>query len=110
MDFQDKTLTCKECNNEFNWSAGEQKFYADKGLQNSPGRCPDCRKAMKDKKTNRQMYSIVCKECGKEGQVPFQPRNPDDVLCAECFGKKRQETKTSPDESQEASQTAEPQA
>ena len=89
MDFQDKTLACKDCSKEFVWSAGEQKFYADKGLQNSPGRCPDCRKQMKEKKANRQMYSIICKECGKEGQVPFQPRNPSDVLCADCFAKKR---------------------
>lgn len=85
MDYEDKNLTCKDCGKEFAWSAGEQKFYADKGLQNPPGRCQDCRKQKKDQKTNRQMFSIICKQCGKEGEVPFQPRNPDDVLCAECF-------------------------
>lgn len=89
MDYQDKNLTCKECSKEFAWSAGEQKFYADKGLQNPPGRCPDCRKAMKDKKANQPKYNIICKECGKEGQVPFEPRNPNDVLCAECWQKAR---------------------
>jgi CxxC-x17-CxxC domain-containing protein len=85
MDYEDKNLTCKDCSKEFVWSAGEQKFYADKGLQNPPGRCPDCRKQKKEQKTNRQMFSIICKQCGKEGQVPFQPRNANDVLCAECF-------------------------
>lgn len=90
MDFQDKTLTCKDCGKEFVWSAGEQKFYADKGLQNPPGRCVDCRRQMKEKKTNGKKYSIVCKECGKEGEVPFEPRDPHDVLCAECFTKKRE--------------------
>jgi len=89
MDFQDKTLTCKDCSKEFTWSAGEQKFYQDKGLQNSPSRCPDCRKQMKEKKTNRQMYPITCKECGKAGEVPFEPRDPKDVLCAECFTKNK---------------------
>lgn len=89
MDYQDKSLACKDCSKEFSWSAGEQKFYADKGLQNPPGRCPDCRKNRKDQKTNRQMFNITCKECGNEGQVPFEPRNPDDVLCADCFGKSR---------------------
>ena len=91
MDFQDKTLTCKDCGKDFAWSAGEQKFYQDKGLQNSPSRCPDCRKQAKEQKVNRQMYPITCKECGKAGEVPFQPRDPNDVLCADCFGKKRGE-------------------
>ena len=37
--FQDKTLTCKECGNEFVFTAGEQEFYAEKGFQNEPQRC-----------------------------------------------------------------------
>lgn len=89
MDYEDKNLTCKDCGKDFVWSAGEQKFYADKGLQNPPGRCPECRKQKKEQKNNRQMFSIICKQCGKEGQVPFQPRNPNDVLCAECFAAQR---------------------
>lgn len=89
MDFQDKNLTCKDCSKEFVWSAGEQKFYQDKGLQNSPSRCPDCRKQAKEQKANRQMYPITCKECGKAGEVPFEPRDPNDVLCADCFAKNR---------------------
>lgn len=89
MDYQDKMLTCKDCSKEFSWSAGEQKFYQDKGLQNAPSRCPDCRKQMKEKKTNREMFQITCKECGKQGEVPFEPRDPNDVLCADCFAKKK---------------------
>lgn len=89
MDYQDKNLACKDCSKEFVWSAGEQKFYADKGLQNPPGRCPECRKTQKDRKVNRQMFSIICKNCGKEGQVPFEPRDPNDVLCTECFAKSK---------------------
>lgn len=89
MDFQDKTLTCKDCSKEFVWSAGEQQFYADKGLQNPPSRCKDCRQQAKQAKADRPTYKIRCKECGNEGEVPFQPRDPNDVLCAECFAKKR---------------------
>ena len=40
---QDKTLTCRECGAEFVFTASEQQFYADKGFQNEPGRCPACR-------------------------------------------------------------------
>ncbi len=89
MDYQDKTISCKECSKEFVWSAGEQKFYADKGLQNSPGRCPDCRKNKKDQKANRPMNDIICKKCGKEGKVPFKPNDPNDVLCLDCWNQER---------------------
>lgn len=33
MDFQDKTLVCKDCGKEFVFSAGEQAFYAEKALK-----------------------------------------------------------------------------
>lgn len=97
MDYQDKTLNCKDCSKEFVWSAGEQKFYQDKGLQNPPGRCQDCRKNRKDQKTDRPKYSIICKNCGKEGEVNFQPRNPSDVLCADCFAKSKETPSVNPD-------------
>lgn len=97
MDFQDKKLICKECSQEFIWSAGEQKFYADKGLQNPPGRCPECRRIKKDQKANQPKYKIICKNCGKEGEVNFPPRDPNDILCTDCFRQQRAkeaETKT----------------
>ena len=37
--YQDKTLICRDCGQEFIFSAGEQEFFASKGLQNEPGRC-----------------------------------------------------------------------
>ena len=43
----DKTLVCKDCSKEFVFSEGEQEFYKEKGLQNEPQRCPECRKAKK---------------------------------------------------------------
>ena len=45
VSFQDKTLTCKDCGQEFIWTAGEQEFYASRGLQNAPTRCPADRAA-----------------------------------------------------------------
>src|SRR3990167_3438528 len=84
MNDQDKQLTCKECSKEFVWSTGEQKFYADKGLQNPPGRCPDCRQQKRVAKADRPTHTIICKNCRKEGQVPFQPRDPNDILCGDC--------------------------
>ena len=40
--YQDETLTCRDCGKEFVFTASEQAFYAEKGFQNKPGRCPEC--------------------------------------------------------------------
>ncbi len=48
----DKTLTCKDCNMEFVFSEGEQAFYKEKGFENEPQRCPECRKAKKAQRRN----------------------------------------------------------
>jgi hypothetical protein len=48
----DKTLVCKDCNSEFIFSEGEQAFYKEKGFENEPQRCPDCRKAKKAQRRN----------------------------------------------------------
>jgi CxxC-x17-CxxC domain-containing protein len=36
-----------------------------------------------------QMYPAVCSSCGKETEVPFQPRMDKPVYCRECFQDKR---------------------
>ena len=46
--YEDKTLVCKECGNEFVFTAGEQEFYAERGFQNEPQRCKACRDARKN--------------------------------------------------------------
>ncbi len=43
----DKTLVCKDCNADFIFTEGEQEFYKEKGFDNEPQRCPECRKARK---------------------------------------------------------------
>lgn len=35
-------LSCSDCRESFEFTEGEQKFYADKGFQ-PPRRCPACR-------------------------------------------------------------------
>ncbi|MFR1710199.1 MAG: zinc-ribbon domain-containing protein [Clostridium sp.] len=49
----DRTLTCKDCGNEFIFTEGEQAFYAEKGFENDPVRCADCRKARKAERNRR---------------------------------------------------------
>ena len=47
MSFEDKTLTCVQCGAQFVFTAGEQEFFAQRGLASEPKRCAGCRKAAK---------------------------------------------------------------
>lgn len=47
---EDKTLTCKDCGQEFTFTVGEQEFFKEKGFENDPVRCPACRKARKQQR------------------------------------------------------------
>ena len=93
MAFQDKTLQCSDCGNSFTFSSAEQEFFQSKGYTNEPKRCPACRQARKTERTGgaktRQMFAAVCAECGKETEVPFEPREGRPVYCSECFNKNR---------------------
>ena len=50
MIFQDKTIQCTDCGADFTFTAGENTFFASKGLTNEPRRCPQCRKAKKQQR------------------------------------------------------------
>ncbi|MEN8905212.1 MAG: zinc-ribbon domain-containing protein [Clostridiales bacterium] len=43
----DKVINCKDCGVDFTFTEGEQAFYKEKGFNNDPIRCPDCRRARK---------------------------------------------------------------
>ena len=47
----DKTLTCKDCGKEFVFTEGEQEFYKEKGFENEPQRCAECRRQKSSKAT-----------------------------------------------------------
>jgi len=101
----DQTLYCRDCNQEFTFTTGEQEFYASRGLTNAPSRCPACRAARKAQggdrysgggrssgggggyreREPRQMYTVTCSSCGNEAQVPFQPSGDKPVYCSSCY-------------------------
>jgi hypothetical protein len=96
LSFVDKTLKCRECGNDFVFTAGEQEFYQQKGLMNQPGRCPSCRAARRQTAGNggrerapREMHTAICAECGAETQIPFVPKNDRPVYCGPCYEKAR---------------------
>ena len=99
MVSQDKTLQCTDCGVQFTFSADEQEFFRSKGYTNEPKRCPSCRETRRAQRNNqeggapqrRQMYPAVCAECGKDTEVPFQPRRDRPVYCSDCYTKVRQQ-------------------
>jgi len=105
LSFQDKSLECSDCGATFTFSAEEQEFFQSKGYTNEPKRCPACRQTRKSERYGsgggsgsgsygyrpRQMFPAVCAECGKDTEVPFEPREGRPVYCSDCYNK----TKTS---------------
>ena len=90
--YQDEKLICKDCGQEFIFTAGEQEFYAEKGVQNKPQRCKACRDARKNAgKPQRELYTTVCAKCGKDAKVPFQPSSARPVYCSECYAAMKQQ-------------------
>jgi len=98
MSFQDKSLRCSDCGATFTFSADEQEFFAAKGYTNEPKRCPSCRQSRKaarygnsgySSNPRRQMFPAVCAQCGKDTEVPFEPREGRPVYCSDCYSRVR---------------------
>jgi len=99
MSFQDKSLQCSDCGATFTFSAEEQELFQSRGYTNEPKRCPSCRQARKSERYGssnsysrgapRQMFPATCAECGKDTEVPFEPRTGRPVYCSDCYRKIR---------------------
>lgn len=92
VNYVDKLLICRDCDKEFVFTVGEQEFYASKGLQHEPRRCPDCRNARRQAdgpghggRPQRAMHDVICNSCGRLTQVPFIPTGSRPVYCLDCF-------------------------
>ena len=88
--YTDKTLGCRDCKEDFIFTSGEQEFYAEKGFENEPVRCPSCRSARRQRSSGgeRRMFPVICSDCGVETEVPFNPTNDRPVYCRDCFQKR----------------------
>lgn len=100
-DGDDQRIKCVDCGEEFLFTAGEQAFYATKGLTNAPTRCKPCRDLRKQQRHDgpsgapgagrprpgppRELHTAVCAECGAETQVPFAPVSDRPVYCKDCY-------------------------
>jgi len=95
---EDRWIKCVDCGEDFLFTAGEQAFYASKGLSNAPIRCKKCRESRKHQRSEapargagsrggagREMHTAVCASCGVETQVPFVPVSSRPVYCRDCY-------------------------
>lgn len=103
MPFQDKTLTCIDCGQSFVFTAGEQEFFAQKGFQNEPKRCKNCKTSKRSGERSgsgglgagsgaggtRELHEVTCSSCGQKTTVPFKPTLDRPVYCRTCFQTRR---------------------
>ena len=93
-EFSDKKLVCRDCGKEFIFSVGEQEFYKEKGFENEPLRCPECRAARKHargkgKKSFEPLVEVTCDLCKAVTKGPFKPTQGKPVYCRDCYEKMR---------------------
>ncbi len=92
---------CAECGDTFIFSGDDQRYHMEKGYTD-PKRCSPCRQARRTQGGgggggggsyggggSRQMYPVVCAECGTNTEVPFQPTGTRPVYCGNCFQRRR---------------------
>ena len=95
-EVQDREILCVDCNENFIWTAGEQVFFHDKGLQNEPKRCKPCKQAKNERLAaitaaqtsglrQRIEVTVKCAQCDEQTTVPFYPSQGRPVYCRSCF-------------------------
>jgi CxxC-x17-CxxC domain-containing protein len=95
-DFEEQSILCIDCSNNFVWSIGEQTFYRDKGLKNPPKRCKECKQAKNERLAaisaaqaagikQKIEVSVNCARCNSQTTVPFYPSQGRPVYCRSCF-------------------------
>lgn len=98
----DKPLTCRLCGASFEFTTGEQAFYARKGFTSEPSRCPECRQAgaaggntaeqseAGTERREQELFSAVCSECGQATRVSAQlALGEGPIYCSACFATRR---------------------
>lgn len=73
----DKPIYCSECFEEKGGNDNRRKDFGDRG-----------RRSFDRGREERQMFSVVCDQCGADCEVPFKPQSSKPVLCSRCFEEK----------------------
>jgi CxxC-x17-CxxC domain-containing protein len=109
---------CRECHATFVFSAGEQAFFARRGLREPPRRCRRCLAADQRRvaaapslrgrprrtephlpatgaaeaapRAARALFDAACATCGAATQIPFRPAHGRPVHCRECYSARQE--------------------
>ena len=80
----DVETTCVQCKEIFLFTEKEQEMFYQRNMP-APQRCAKCRSKKAALGTDApRKFEIVCDNCGKHDQVPFQPKTGRTILCREC--------------------------
>ncbi len=98
--YEDRTITCADCGQEFTFTASEQAFYAEKGFTDAPKRCKSCRQSRKAQRNTGGGYGDDSYSGGYSsgggggygggggggggGGYDRPPRQLYDATCADC--------------------------
>jgi CxxC-x17-CxxC domain-containing protein len=98
MSFQSKSIHCSNCLAIFTVNSEKQEFLQAWGYTNDLKLCPSCLRARKLERYGtgnyghsmpHQMFRAICADCGRNTEVPFEPRRGRRVYCSECYSKVR---------------------
>ncbi|MCI0340077.1 MAG: zinc-ribbon domain-containing protein [Planctomycetales bacterium] len=79
----DRLMLCVGCGRPFVFTASEQRFFAEKGLNVPPKRCLGCRRERK-RGSGGASFSVTCSRCWRPFTVPFPPRSGASFTCETC--------------------------
>jgi len=96
VTYQDKNIQCADCGATFQFTAGEQEFFASKGYTNEPKRCTNCRQSRRSNKYGetggagagpRQMYPQFVANVGKRHRFLSNPARASRFIAASATAK-----------------------
>src|SRR5258707_15854471 len=94
--FNDKSLNCADCGQEFVFSKNEQAFYSERGFTNEPKRCKNCRDKRKTARdgnggrggTQRGIGSGTGANCAGAAPGPLTPVSRKPASCRPYYNQR----------------------
>ena len=97
MAYEDKTITCDDCGQDFVHSVDDQERYAERGFEHDPKRCRECREKRKANSGGGGGGGGGDRHGGGGGERRYSgggggggggaPREQHEATCSECGAK-----------------------
>ncbi|MBR9704192.1 hypothetical protein GOV12_02180 [Candidatus Pacearchaeota archaeon] len=83
-----KPVRCNDCFKKFRSNSSGRFGNRSSGGGGGRFNNNNNRRSFRDDRP-REKHKAVCSECGKDCEVPFKPRDGQDVKCNDCFRRDR---------------------